>query len=188
MDSQLTQQHAFDYLRYLYFGGNKDIYTAATHRAYLDFNRTMHAFAIHVKRHQVQSHAERMLETELRSMLSSAIIDRKGFDEWHKNCCDKLIAAFDDYKFYYGQAQKWINMSLKYLFVLDRSVTNGRYQHFHVPIDNIILERIKNKRPPGFSTAWSRISDYNEYIQFQNWFRNEFPGIPMDNEFELWMK
>ena len=63
--------------------------------------------------------------------------------------------------FYIGQARKWINMSLKYIFVHDVTRLDGYsniYDYCHIPIDNIIILSIGYLK---YSTAWSRINDYN---------------------------
>ena len=41
--------------------------------------------------------------------------------------------------------------------------------------------------PPEINHPWSRLDDYSQYLDFEQWFRNEFDGAPMDNEFELWI-
>jgi hypothetical protein len=37
--------------------------------------------------------------------------------------------------------------------------------------------------------AWSKLNDYCEYLEYQNWFRNKYPSdIPLDKEFYLWLE
>ena len=117
-------------------------------------------------------------------LLTKIIKEQSDFDKWHKECCDKLIKTFDKQLFTYGQAQKWINMSLKNLSMLDHQLIEKQYEFFHVPIDNYIVDITGIK----ISVAWSRISNYDEYIEFQNKFRDTYEGIPLDNEFKLWLK
>lgn len=56
-------------------------------------------------------------------------IDRDGSKSWHKAACDairdkanspegNLLLLKPDHQFTYGQAQKWVNMSLKYLYMM----------------------------------------------------------------------
>lgn len=175
---------------FVYFGDCADRYAAAVKRAYLDFNRTLHKFGENEQRHEAYSTASRFLEEELRAMLSLKMESQEQFDQWHRKCCDRVIEIFatdSHHKLYYGQAQKWINMALKYLFVLERDVTVSNYRYFHIPIDNVVLEKLKPHPRQFFGTSWSRIDRYDEYLDFQAWYR-EFDGIPMDNEFTLWMK
>ena len=46
-------------------------------------------------------------------------------------------------KFYFGQAQKWVNMTLKYLYLLGLIDSD---KNLHIPIDSYILEAIWDKR------------------------------------------
>lgn len=74
-------------------------------------------------------------------------------------------------------------MSLKYLSMIDYSLVENHYEYFHVPIDNYIVD-ITNIR---LSTAWSRINSYETYLNFQKLFTDKYPGIPLDEEFRLWL-
>ena len=94
-----------------------------------------------------------------------------------------LIQTFGNQKLFYGQAQKWINMSLKNLSMLNHSKVNSFYEYCHIPIDNYILEETGYK----FNTSWSRIDNYHDYLIFQEWFNNNYKGIPLDEEFKLWI-
>ncbi len=41
----------------------------------------------------------------------------------------------------------------------------------------------------AMSTAWSKLNDYNEYLEYQNWFKGECSNdIPLDKEFYLWLE
>lgn len=104
-----------------------------------------------------------------RKILRVAILklckDKKlEFDEWHSALCKTLVKQYSAIKieeeelFSYGNAQKWVNMTLKYLYMLyplyaacDRGCafceTYGemikRYRRdFHVPVDSYIMEDI----------------------------------------------
>jgi hypothetical protein len=44
----------------------------------------------------------------------------------------------------------------------------------HAPIDNILLEKLKKYDFPALKCAWSRLDDYTEYLQWQNWLRQKF--------------
>ena len=66
---------------------------------------------------------------------------------------------------------------------MDYSLVEHHYEFFHVPIDNYIINITNIK----LSVAWSRISDYEEYIKFQKAFSDKYNGIPLDEEFRLWL-
>jgi hypothetical protein len=89
-----------------------------------------------------------------------------------------------------GQAQKWLNMALKYVFVFGENRLPG-YAHVfelaHIPLDNIILDALYPLGAPRLTTAWSRIALYEEYMVIQSWVRSAFPGsAPLAVEFALW--
>ena len=192
MGSIITPDQVRDYMFQVYFGDYRDPFKAAVKRAYLDFNRTLHDFGTNERRQETYAQAEQRLITQLQSMLTDEIANQEQYDKWHRDCCDQLIETFrsvGQHKMYYGQAQKWINMALKYLFVLDRELTSRNYRYFHIPIDNIVLKKLASmNEPPVLTTAWSRLDSYEEYLKFQARYRSAFAGIPMDNEFTLWMK
>lgn len=88
------------------------------------------------------------------------------FNEWHNILCNSLIELYkevnSDKFFTYGNAQKWVNMTMKYLYLLN-SVFNtyteqnnefveeyGKYidnisEFLHVPIDSYIIESVWDK-------------------------------------------
>lgn len=66
---------------------------------------------------------------------------------------------------------------------MDYSLVKNHYEFFHVPIDNYIINITNIK----LSVAWSRINDYEEYIKFQKVFSDKYIGIPLDEEFRLWL-
>lgn len=120
---------------------------------------------------------------ELTELFKSNNMNQDEFDKFHKLVCDKLINTSSKI-LTYGQAQKWINMTLKYVSMFDHVRTEKTYEFYHVPIDNIILHSTKYKK---LGTRWSRISSYDKYFDFQKWFRNNNEGIPLDVEFNMWL-
>lgn len=99
------------------------------------------------------------------------------FEKWHKDICEKLCGengiysdvchAYGDDTFSYGNAQKWVNMSLKYLCILyeiykeynKESICTfcdkygekiKKYEKdFHVPVDSYIIKAVYDKREEG---------------------------------------
>ena len=111
----------------------------------------------------------------------------------------------DGFTFTYGQAQKWVNMTLKYLWLLDMLPNGLSEAELHVPVDSFILEALKETQQ--FNTeenkitgsgesyyyngeAWSAISEYKNYKNLQEGIRNiaEKQGIsPIQWEGSAWM-
>lgn len=81
-------------------------------------------------------------------------------------------------------------MTLKYLFALGDNIVDGistNYIYYHIPIDNIIQDKLLKKYDiPKFSERWSRIDDYERYLNYQIKVRQTIQNqIPMDVEFRL---
>ena len=164
-------------------------------RAYRDFNRTLHRYASLENNEDITKRIKEDLLKEFTEVKDKNINSRNKFDEWHHDLCDKLINYYkeNNYKeFHIGQAQKWINMTFKYIFAYGNKYISGYdflYQYCHVPIDNILINKLNEKKecnPPILETSWSRIKDYETYLEYQEWFRVKFDQIPLDVEFKIW--
>jgi hypothetical protein len=183
-----------NYLVYLYFGSNTDLLTACINRAYRDFNRTLHGFGGLENASDIYRLAVNSLVSSLESLKSIAAseISADIFDNWHKTTCESLISIFrsNGHHLFVGQAQKWVNMTLKYIFTLGEQRIAGFepvYVYCHVPFDNILLEQLRKYDFPALNCAWSRLDDYGEYLEKQKWVRQRFSLVPMDVEFQLWL-
>lgn len=91
-------------------------------------------------------------------------------------------------KFTYGHAQKWINMTLKYMLALGESRIKGIYMNchfFHIPIDNLIQDELLDKIEK-INCAWSKINNYDIYLAYQKKFRKLCNGkSPIAEEFRI---
>lgn len=182
--SVLTEKDYNLFYKGALYGKIDDSLKTSIRVAYRDLCRTIRGFSQNIKHDEIFTNATKIIYQEVSTLLSKDIYDQDEFDIWHKRCCDNLIKTFETQEFYYGQAQKWINMCLKYLSMLDHSLVENHYEYFHVPIDNYIVDTTGIK----LYVAWSRLDDYNEYLKFQKSFRRLYDGIPLDNEFKLWLK
>lgn len=105
------------------------------------------------------------------------------YDKWHKAICDKMTKFYENVKmkssqdnsaFTYGNAQKWLNMTIKYLFIVNSVMemlgTSGDFcefygdkfenfeGYFHVPIDSYIIESLwDNKDTVEETSKWLHI-------------------------------
>lgn len=194
----MTRQDWEDYLIRLYFGAGKsgkdDFLCLSINRAYRDFNRTLHGIDKCPTKENLYSRATNYLKSifSVLKLEDSKPKTQEEFDRWHKQTCLKLkdIYANNDFEeFSIGQAQKWVNMTFKYIFCIGENRLEGYsdvYKYCHVPIDNIILEKVIKLGVPRFGCPWSRLNDYDKYITFQKWFRGK-QDLPLDAEFKLWM-
>lgn len=186
-----------DFFIRTYFGSNSNDYIELSiHRSYLDFNRTLHGMSKIQFKDRILLEAKEYIKVRLTNIRYQTIT-QKEYNFWHKESCIGLIQIYNqyDYKsFYIGQGQKWINMTMKYLFALGEERVKGYkavYPLCHVPIDNIILNKLKEYNFPNyFSVSWSRINDYDqEYLLFQKRIREMFPEYtPLEFEFLLWLE
>jgi hypothetical protein len=185
--TKLTKEDIENFWIRVYFHGAKDLLGASVDRAYRDFNRTLHGIAKNQLTDSYHDLREVMIGI-VKDLMTRKFNSQNQFDKWHQEMCDKLKAEFKlkrNHVINVGQAQKWINMTLKYLFALGDRV-NGvseNYRYFHIPVDNIILKKLDFK----FKKTWSRIDDYEDYLNFQIKVRQKYlDEIPMDVEFRLY--
>lgn len=162
-----------------------DTITLAITKAYRDLMRTIRGFANNPDHDAIIRNARQTLHTSITTILTAQISTQAEFDELHEAACYDLISSFEGQTFTLGQAQKWINMSFKYLHLLDYPAVQRVYEYCHIPIDSYMLNITKYT----MSKAWSRLDNYSEYLEYQNWFRTRYPhDIPLDTEFYLWLE
>jgi hypothetical protein len=206
MNRQLTQHTTihypipsraehFDFLIRCYFGEGSDLLRLCIHRAYLDFNRTLHGFANHKSADHLRQRGYDCVYKLLTALRKKKICSQRGFDKWHEAACRQLQQQYHNggFKlFSIGQAQKWLNMSMKYLFAIGERRLHGfahLYRFAHIPIDNVFLNAAVDLGGPSLRGAWSRLDDYGTYLNCQQAFRDLFRGsIPLAAEFRLWIK
>jgi hypothetical protein len=129
----------------------------------------------------------------LKELPKTTIKSQREFDQWYETACAQLQTLYRDHgcdRFSVGQAQKWLNMSMKYVFALGEGRLQGfasLYPFAHIPIDNVFLERAVSLGGPSLGVAWSRLDDYATYLHYQQACRDLFRGsIPLAAEFRLW--
>jgi hypothetical protein len=201
-----TPDDQSSFLLRLYFGDKGGDLEKCNKRAYMDLSRTVWGINKGTDPEHYQ-HAEQLLRAALTELpgKSGVLVSRQDFDSWHQTLCERLKVQFGaagyidesgNAKFTYGQAQKWINMALKYVFVFGERRLPGYqylYPYCHVPIDNIIIANLRAEKcgdvPDLGGKAWSRLDDYATYMNFQQWMRTTFTGsAPLAVEFFLWQK
>lgn len=122
---------------------------------------------------------------------------KDNFDDWHSATCNEIMKkakecpGFYEQKllgkrneddkevFYYGQAQKWINMTIKYMLMFDcfRDYRRNYEEKLHVPVDSYVIKAAKKlqkklkEKNLGIdikfpANVWSKLK-VDEYINFQ---------------------
>lgn len=130
----------------------------------------------------------------LEELKESLLCNQDDYNGWHKRLCEKIAAMYDKYYFdkltemsekdetiydffsredkeekYFtiGNAQKWVNMTMKNLYVLSEyfelDFNEDIWKYIHIPIDNKVLKKVREK---GI-TYINRNSD-NYYIKIDN--------------------
>lgn len=120
-------------------------------------------------------------------------LDPTGKSKTYKISCIYTHAKMKKTTFTYGQAQKLVNMIVKYLYAysqlydisLDSSKLNdlmSETKRFHAPLDSYVLKKIEYSGVP-----WSQINDYeNTYENIQKAIRENFGNDPFLWELENW--
>lgn len=190
--STLTAEEITNFWIRVYFGttNREELISEVINRAYRDWNRTAHGLG-KIEKTAGMNAIKDYMKVVVQEITTNTY-NKEEFDNWHKNKCITLINLFVEqirFRISFGQAQKWINMTLKYLFALGEVKIHGinkNYQHFHIPIDSIIQNKFKALNIRPLKNRWSRIENYDTYIQYQNKVRERFSNeIPCDIEFRL---
>jgi len=177
-----------------YFGRDGDWLDRCMRRAYLDMNRTLHGMSKLGERHSDWRTAMlRVLKGRLTMLPGEHAWTQALFDAWHQESVEKLkrVSSEHGFSLSVGQAQKWINMSIKYAIALGERRLPGFhcvYDVAHVALDNIVLERLEELRMPPLGVPWSKILDYSQYMTVQEWVRKHFAMVPVEAEYDLWLK
>lgn len=199
MDNNLVEKIAKFY-RVCLFGSESNVYKAAADRAYRDLCRTI----------KFKDKDNKDKNNECRNSVNELIVEKiknlsdanqGAYDKFHFELCEKIIEEYrkrDVAELTYGQAQKWVNMTMKYLCVLSEGNFTGEfewlgrfYPYLHVPIDSIILDKIAEARFPNINLdknlSWSKIDKYEFYLEIQKNLRISLTAMsPMDWEFDVW--
>lgn len=158
-----------------YFGDVNDPIRMAVNRAYRDMARTLRVSKAE------REHGRIVITEYLYKRLEDLSKDHKNdFDEWHRTTSFEIKNRYE--KLTFGQIQKWLNMSIKYLYTLkqlglddvdDYYVNNTN--KFHAPLDSLILKSVNRE-----NLCWSKIQSYDEYLSIIN-------RITFKSEYEMWI-
>lgn len=182
------------FLKAIYFGDFTDPLKAASSRAYRDMNRTIRFNGLpDATRLALREIVNGIFEIEISKLTSGSVTSQEKFDIWHRSVSDTIKALYLDegIKFTYGHAQKWINMTIKYLYMLEADSFDDVFEFLHIPLDNYVFDIARDSlgitRP---KVAWSSWDNYEEqYLQYQNLIREKITtGTPLRWEFRYWLK
>lgn len=107
------------------------------------------------------------LEKAIKKLLND---NSNSYEQWHKDICEELVKCYEKVTsnnknpaFSYGNAQKWVNMTMKYLYILsgifhkfnfnkdcnfeDYYDRIGKlYEELQVPVDSFIIESVWDEK------------------------------------------
>lgn len=214
------KQPVIDFFLYSYFGiikedGEDSIILKCAQRAYMDLCRTLkfteradkkkgkEKKQIEEDRLQFRDNICDKIEEQVNELLAA---EATNFDKKHDDACKAIIGIVTETdqvtEFNYGQAQKWLNMTMKYMWLLGlRQNDFARLLHvLHAPVDSYIMEAASKcpvaiqrkdgqygKYQEGVSKPWSQWN-YEEYIEFQNALRKKLSEAPIIWEGPAWIK
>ena len=125
--------------------------------------------------------------------LRSTPLTQKIFDDYHSGICDEALRRFNEIlgkysldPIHYGQIQKLINMTFKYLACYkDAHLYGDVFDKCHMPIDSQVLKDLK-KKGVNCNKPWTRLNK-EEYIDLIERARKVGTGKLVD-DFGVWNK
>lgn len=163
---------AINFLMYSYFGltlesEKNEIIVAVVNKAYQDANRHVVSIPNENEKLYAKGKSFEKLIKCISNLWDNTFDRQDDYKEWHKKVCSELVKLYsgitaEGKEFTCGVAQKWVNMIMKYLYVIkeifegfgDNNETNmwlkklsdkNFEQYLHIPIDSFILENISRK-------------------------------------------
>ena len=187
-----VSKDAYDFLKHMLFGAWNSIYVASSERAYRDMCRTLRNIRqSDANSTKLRSEIDLLLEQEICALFEHGIPNQKQYDEWHEKLCLQICKHYRDNGFdmTVGHAQKWVNMTMKYLFVADVHGVADVFYFCHVPIDSNIVSAAEKEfglKPPAL--PWSKMDDYREYAEYERQIRMRLGNVaPLEWEFKTWI-
>lgn len=165
----MKKDTATDFMLYSFMGitlndREKTCVFACIMKAYFDATN-QGAYNTQIKDlHEVSNEAKKKAATylyeECRKRFTQQNSQSLNFDTWHENLCEELVNCYekvnnsktDSMIFTFGNAQKWVNMTLKYMDLLVsmgmlksyKDLIEKNRSKFHIPIDSYILYALWN--------------------------------------------
>ena len=121
------------------------------HSAYLDLSRTLVGIATFADAGAWHRGTAGFLKMRLEELALLSPWSRDEFDAWHRVIASELINTSRDLAFplTVGQAQKWVNMSIKNGIALGERLKPGLSsvcEVAHVALDQVVLEGLRWKK------------------------------------------
>lgn len=212
-----------EFLKYAYFNITKgdrmeDILSKCANKAYMDLCRTIRFKTddSSIKAKYKATICDMLMQKYdvLCNAVSACSDEEKQniFDKEHNHICEEIVKRYSEIsEFTYGQAQKWLNMMLKYVLLIEEDSVLKSY--LHIPVDSYIMQAVGSDNPKlkyclklecvpkkngtlgkyseSSSKPWSKWN-YEEYIAFQSAVRTAISESnyhsPIEWENEAWIE
>lgn len=168
------------------------------YRAYLDMCRTLNVKQddLSFAKRYCKSIASKMINShsvnEMKNNAYSIFYDDK--DQLRATELEEFLSKSkrkvrNDKVFYYGQAQKWINMTIKYLWLIGL-IDDSATEDLDVPVDRFILQEIPNEKKSSIpSVPWS-VLEKDEYKRIKKVIdecSSSINQVPISWECDAWI-
>lgn len=181
------EQPAIDFFLYSYFGiietdDEDSIILKCAQRAYMDLCRTLEFRDKDASHKEFRNAVCNVVQKNIHELLDS---DIARFDEMHGLACEKIQETADNCnalgegkKLYYGQAQKWLNMAMKYMWLLGlRQNDFARLLSvLHIPVDSYILQAVWEQDKEHDVALMAVLIEFLRYLK--NLWMDIAPAIP----------
>lgn len=179
----------FEFLWFTFFGSGVDPYEISSKKAYRDLCRTLRFFggSGQIYREKV----DQLLKERISLELVGRLFTQKQYDDWHRSLCMDILKVYQqgEIEFHIGQAQKWINMMLKYLYIYGGVDIETVMPVLHVPLDHYVFDvarRTLSIEPLCY--VWSKVDDYDSYLAYQSLIRARIKCTPFRWELSNWLE
>lgn len=190
-----VDEHTLAFLKLAYFRDLSDHLAAASRWAYRDMNRTLRFKGLEDESRLNFRQEVLALFRQAFPKLSDGSLSRQDFyDAWHRQLCYQMQAVYvaAGMTFSIGQAQKWLNMTIKYLYMLEPERVDQVFPFLHVPIDKYVFQMVEEVLEIAKPTplVWSAWDDYdNLYLPYQEAIRQRTGDLPpLRWEFHYWLE
>lgn len=170
-----------------YFGAEENPYITASIRAYRDLCRTLRFHG--GSGLEYRKYIDNLLKTRITNLIFTGITSQKQYGDWHHALCDEMVTYYKttEVEFNIGHAQKWINMTFKYLYIHGGVDISGVFDFLHIPLDIYVFSAVEAEllipRPCNY---WSKITDYTVYLAYQKQVRKKIDIPPLRWKFSHW--
>lgn len=145
----MTNKNAINFLLYSYFeitleSGEDELLKAAVRRAYRDASSRVLSIGDNDKANGAKGKATGEIVTQIGNLPT------EDYNAWLDGLCTQLQGTFKDSSFHFGHAQKWVNMTMKYLYIIKNifsqygkkvflQLTDDLERQLHIPVDSYIM-------------------------------------------------